>query len=63
MTVPGRGSSVGSVSASYAMGPEIEFLASSADSRRASCQLMPKERALNTGRLPPGAFPRNSVVK
>ena len=36
---------------------------SSADSRRASCQLLAKNLALNTGKLPPGVLPRNSVVK
>ena len=35
---------------------------SSADSR-ASCQLLAKEWALNTGQLPAGVLPRNSVVK
>ena len=35
----------------------------SVDSRRASCQLMAKERAFNTGKLPLGGLPRNSVVK
>ena len=35
---------------------------SSADSRRASCQLLAKECSLNTGKLPPGGLPRNSVV-
>ena len=36
---------------------------SSADSRRTSCQLLAKEWALNTGKLPPGGLPRNSMVK
>ena len=36
---------------------------SSSDSRRASCQLLVKEWALNTGKLPGGVFPRNIVVK
>ena len=36
---------------------------SSTDLRRASCQLLGKEWALNTGKLPPGGLPRNSVVK
>ena len=39
---------------------------SSTDSRRASCQLLAKEWALNTGKLPPGGFRlarRNIVVK
>ena len=35
----------------------------SADSKRASCQLVAKEWALNTGKLPLGGLPRNSVVK
>ena len=33
------------------------------DSRRGSCQFLEKECALNTGKLPPGGLPRNSVVK
>ena len=37
--------------------------ASSADSRRARCQLLAKEWALNTGKLPLGGLPWNSVVK
>ena len=36
---------------------------SSADSRRASCQLLVKEWVLNTGKLPSGGLPRSSVVK
>ena len=32
-------------------------------SRRANCQLLAKEWALNTGKLPQGGLPRNSVVK
>ena len=36
---------------------------SSADSRRARCQLLAKEWVLNTGKLPPGGLPRNGVVK
>ena len=36
---------------------------SSADSRRASCQLLAEELALNTGKLPPRGLPRNCVVK
>ena len=35
---------------------------SSADSKR-SCQLLAKKWALNTGKLPLGGFPRNSVVR
>ena len=35
-------------------------LPSSADSRRASCQLLAKECALNAGKLPPGDLSRNS---
>ena len=35
---------------------------SSADSRRASCQLLAKEWTLYTGKLPLGDLPRNSVV-
>ena len=64
----GRCSSVGSVS-----GPEIDprlwhillwkKLPSSADSRRASCQLLAKECALYIGKLPLEGMPRNSVVK
>ena len=38
-------------------------LPSSAESRRASCQLLAKEWTLNTGKLPPGGLPRTSVVK
>ena len=40
-----------------------KIIPSSADSRRASCQLLVKELALNTGKLPLGGLPRNSVVK
>ena len=36
---------------------------SSADSIRASCQLLAKEWTLNTCKLPPEGLPRNSVVK
>ena len=60
----------GNVSASYASSPEITsgkffrgggvFLPS-ADSRRASCQLLANECALSTGKLPPGGLPRNRV--
>ena len=39
----------------------MEKISSSADSRRASFQLPAKEWALNTGKLPPGGLPRNSV--
>ena len=35
---------------------------SSADSRRASCQLLEKECTLNTGKLSLGDLPRNNVV-
>ena len=35
---------------------------SSADSRRASCQLLAKEWTLYTGKLPLGGLPRNNVV-
>ena len=68
----GRGSSVGCVSASCASGLRdrlrsvysfVGIFRSSADSRRASCQAMAKEWALNIGKLPPEGFPRNSVVK
>ena len=38
------------------------FFPSSADSRRANFQLLTKECALNTGKLPLGGLPRNSVV-
>ena len=34
------------------------FSPTSADSRRASCQLLAKERALIIGKLPLGGFPR-----
>ena len=40
-----------------------EFSPSSADSRIASCQLLVKICALNTGRLSYGDLSRNSVVK
>ena len=36
---------------------------SSADVRRASCQSLAKEWALNTGKLPPVDLPRGIVVK
>ena len=36
---------------------------SSADTRRASCQLLAKELAPNIGKLPTGGLPKNSVVK
>ena len=70
-----HGSLVGTMPASYARDPEIDpcirhivlwkTFPSSTDSRsyRASCQLLVKELALNTGKLPPGSLPRNSVVK
>ena len=38
-------------------------ISSSFDSRRASCQLLVKEYAMNTGKLLLGGLPRNSVVK
>ena len=40
-----------------------EVFPSSADSGRASCQLLAKEYALSAGKLPPGGLPRNGVVK
>ena len=59
------------VSASYSSVPEIhphiphiishQFFPSSIDSR--SCQLLGKEWALDTGKLPPKDMPTNSVVK
>ena len=67
-----HGSSVGNVSASYASGSEIDppvghilswkFFPSSTDSRRASCQLLVKEWALNIGKLPTLGLLRNSVL-
>ena len=39
-----------------------ENIPSSADSRRASCQLLAKEWTLYTGKLPLGGLPRNNVV-
>ena len=39
------------------------IFSSSTDSRRASCQLLVKELALNTGKLPQGGLHRNSLVK
>ena len=44
----------------------VEIFPSSTDSRRASCHLLVKEWALNTGNLSQGGMagmPRNSVVK
>ena len=38
------------------------FFHSAADSRRASCQLLSKEWALNTGKLPLGGLPIDNVV-
>ena len=38
-------------------------LPSLVDLRRASCQLLAKQWALNTGKLPLEGLPRNSVVK
>ena len=40
-----------------------EYFPSSTVSRRASCKLLVKECALNTGKLPPGRLPRNNVGK
>ena len=61
------------MSALVKSGPEIDprvwhcllrnIFPSFADSRRASCQLLAKEWPLNTGKLPQGGLPRNSVVK
>ena len=39
----------------------MENIPSSADSRRASCQLPAKEWTLYTGKLPLGGLPRNNV--
>ena len=39
-----------------------DFVPSSSDSRRASCQLLSKEWALDTGKLPLGGLLRKSVV-
>ena len=57
----------------YASGPEIDsrvrhillckIFPSSADSKRGSCQLLVKEWALDTGKLPPGSLPKNIVIK
>ena len=64
----GRGSSVGIKSTSQAVVPHPAYsfvekkFPSSADSRRASYQLLAKEWVLNTGKLPPGGLPRNSVI-
>ena len=66
----GRGSKIGSVSASQAAVPRPILASgkffrginpSSTDSRRASCQLLEKEWALNIGKLTAGGLPRNSV--
>ena len=58
------------MSALYASGPNIRchihlwtFVLSSADSKRASCQILVKEWALNTGKLPPKCLVRNSVLR
>ena len=73
----GCSSSVRSMSASYFCRPKINhwaghillcrFSPSSADSRRASCQILAKEWALhkkyNSGKLHVGGLTRNSVVK
>ena len=70
----GRGSSAGSVSALYIFKrPRNQHLRLvhilswkkflySANSRRASCQLLWKEWTLNTDKLPSGVLPRSSVV-
>ena len=68
----GCGSSAGSVSDLPTSGPKMdpriyhillwEIFPSSAELRRASCQLLANEWALSTGKLPLGGFPRNSVV-
>ena len=59
--------------AAYAIGAEIKprvrhilswkNILSFADSKRARCQLLEKEWALNTGKLLLGGLPRNNVVK
>ena len=41
----------------------MEKFPSSTDSRRESCQLLAKEWAPNTGKLPLVGLPRKSVVK
>ena len=67
-----RGSSVDSMSASQAavtrsiLASGTFFrgkIISSADSRRAICQILAKEWALNTGKLPPIGLRRNRLVK
>ena len=64
-----RGNSVSSVSALYASGSKrvlwhiISWRTFPADSRSASCRLLMKELALNTGEQLPGALPRSIVVK
>ena len=67
-----RGSLVCSLSIWYECSPDLpciqhplswRYFPSSADSRRASCQLLAKKLTLNTGKLPSGGMPRNSVVK
>ena len=62
MGLTGWSSLVGGVSASYASCHEIKKVFPSC-SRRTSCQLLAKEWALNTGKLPLGGLPWNSVVK
>ena len=66
----GRGYiSVRFISSGPEINPRIQHILSwkkfpsSADSRRASCQLLAKEWALNTGKLHLGGLPRNSMVK
>ena len=69
----GCGSSLGSMSVSQAAVPQLIILSrtffvenyfpSSTDTRRASFQILAKEFALNTGKLPLRGLPRNSVVK
>ena len=69
----GHGSLIGILSASYASGHGIDPRArhlhswkkfpSSANLGNASCQLLMKECAINTGKLPPGGLRRNSMVK
>ena len=56
-------SSVSSVSASQIDPLFVEAISVFCRSRRASCHLLAKEWALNTGKLPPGGLPMNSVVK
>ena len=39
------------------------FLTPSADSRITGCQLLAKEWAISTGKMPPGGLLKNRVVK